>query len=50
MAMEQILQRLNLGTLIDKFKEQCMDPPAVLLSSDGELARLGIYTIGDRAA
>ena len=47
-AMERILQRLNMGTLIEKFKEQRMDPSAVLSSSDGELARLGVSTIGDR--
>ena len=48
MAMERILQRLNMGTLIDKFQEQRMDPCTVLSPSDGELARLGISTIGDR--
>ena len=48
MAMERILQRLNMRTLIDKFREQRMDPCTVLSSSDGELARLGISTIGDR--
>ena len=47
-AMERMPQRLNMGTLIEKFKGQRMDPSAVLSSSDGELARQGVSTIGDR--
>ena len=50
MAMKQILEKLNLGTLIEKFEEQRMDPTAVtaMSSSDGELSRLGVTTIADR--
>jgi hypothetical protein len=48
MAMEHILQQLNMGTLIEKFREQKMDPSVILSSSDSELARLGVSTIGDR--
>ena len=47
-AMERMPQRLNMGILIEKFKEQRMNPLAVLSSSDGELARLEVSTIGDR--
>ena len=48
MAMKEILEKLNLGTLIEKFEEQCMNPAAVMSSSDRKLARLGVATIGDR--
>ena len=37
MAMEHILQQLNMGTLIEKFREQRMDPSVILSSSDSEL-------------
>ena len=37
-----------MGTLIEKFREQRMDPSVILSSSDSELARLGVSTIGDR--
>ena len=45
MAMEHILQQLNMGTLIEKFREQRMDPSVILSSSDSELARLGVSTV-----
>ena len=37
-----------MGMLIEKFREERMDPSVVLSSSDTELARLGVATIGDR--
>jgi hypothetical protein len=46
--MEQILQSLNLGTLIGRFQEQRMEPETVLAASDQELVRLRVSTIGDR--
>ena len=46
--MEQILQSLNLGTLLGRFREQRMEPQTVLAASDQELVRLGVSTIGDR--
>ena len=46
--MEQILQSLNLGTLLGRFQEQRMEPETVLAASDQELVRLGVSTIGDR--
>ena len=46
--MEEILQRLNLGTLIQRFKEERIDPQVINASTDNELVRLGICTIGDR--
>ena len=46
--MEQILQSINLGTLLGRFQAQGMEPQAVLAASDQDLIRLGVTTIGDR--
>ncbi len=47
-AMERILQQLNMGTLLVKFQAERMDPSTVSSLSDTELARLGVAMIGDR--
>ena len=46
--MEQILQSLSLGSLLENFQGQRMEPQTVLDASDQELIRLGVCTIGDR--
>ena len=46
--MESVLQKLDLGTLIESFKAERIDIGAVLSATDGELIRLGVDTIGDR--
>ncbi|CAB4042845.1 Arylsulfatase B, partial [Paramuricea clavata] len=46
--MEQILQAVNLGTLLGGFQAQRMEENDVLAASDQELIRLGVSTIGDR--
>ena len=46
--MEQILQFLSLGSLLENFQGQRMEPQTVLDASDQELIRLGVCTIGDR--
>ena len=46
--MEEILQSINLGTLLGRFQAQRMEPQAVLAASDQDLIRLGVTTIGDR--
>ena len=46
--MEEILQRLNLGTLIQRFKEERIDPQVINASTNNEPVRLGICTIEDR--
>ncbi len=46
--MEQILQAVNLATLLERFQAQRTEADAVLAASDEELLRLGVSTIGDR--
>ena len=46
--MNEILQKLNLGIQVEKFEQERIDPQVILASSDNELVRLGICTIGDR--
>ena len=46
--MEEILQSLQMGNLVNRFHEQRMEPPAVLAASDSELSGLGVTTIGER--
>ena len=47
--MEQILQAVNLATLLGRFQAQrMMEVDSVLSASDQELVRLGVSTIGDR--
>ena len=46
--MKEILQKLNLGIQVEKFEQERIDPQVILASSDNELVRLGICTIGDR--
>jgi hypothetical protein len=46
--MEQILQAMNLGTLLGGFQAQRMEVDDVLAESDQELIRMGVSTIGDR--
>ena len=45
--MDQILQSLSLGSLVENFQGQRMEPQAVLDASDQELIRLGVCTISD---
>ena len=46
--MESVLRKLDLGTLIESFKAERIDIDAILSTTDGELIRLGVDTIGDR--
>ena len=46
--IKEILQKLNLGIQVEKFEQERIDPQVILASSDNELVRLGICTIGDR--
>ena len=44
----KILRELNLGTLVDRFDAEKIEPDNVISASDSELTRLGVSTIGDR--
>ena len=46
--MEKILQKINLGTPVQRFKDKRIDPEAVIALTDQDLVRLGVQTIGDR--
>lgn len=46
--MENILDKLGLPTVFEKFKREKIDEKIALSLSDNELIRLGITTIGDR--
>ncbi|XP_044181451.1 uncharacterized protein LOC122947060 [Acropora millepora] len=46
--MDKILRELNLGTLVDRFDAEKIEPDNVISASDSELTRLGVSTIGDR--
>ena len=46
--MDKILRELNLGTLVDRFDAEKIEPDTVISASDSELSRLGVSTIGDR--
>ena len=45
--MDKILRELNLGTLVDRFDAEKIEPDNVISASDSELTRLGVSTIGD---
>ena len=47
-TMAQILQTVNLASLLDRFQAQRMEAESVLAASDQDLIRLGVSTIGDR--
>ena len=42
------MQEINLGTLVDAFNDERIDPEAVTALTDQDLIRLGVHTIGDR--
>jgi hypothetical protein len=44
--MEEILRALGMGTLVERFQAQRVEPETVLAASDNELVRLGATTIG----
>ena len=46
--IEVILTTLQLGCLIESFKQERIDCHAVVSATDSELQRLGVATIGDR--
>ena len=46
--MDKILRELNLGTLVDRFDGEKIEPDTVISASDSELSRLGVSTIGNR--
>ena len=48
LSVIKILRELNLGTLVDRFDAEKIDPYNVISASDRELTRLGVSTIGDR--
>ena len=45
--MEQILNKLGLGILRERFEAERVEPEVVACLSDGNLASLGVSTIGD---
>ena len=46
--MESILKQLGLGTLLERFSSEKVDPEVVLSISESSLIRLGVETLGDR--
>ena len=48
LSVIKILRELNLGTLVDRFDAEKIEPDNVISASDSELTRLGVSTIGDR--
>ena len=48
LSVIKILRELNLGTLVDTFDAEKVEPDNVLSASDSELTRLGVSTISDR--
>ena len=42
--MDKILRELNLGTLVDRFDAEKIEPDNVISASDSELTRLGVST------
>ena len=46
--MESILEELGLGVLKENFQAERVDPEVVACMSDGNLASLGVSTIGER--
>ena len=40
-SMEEILRALGMGTLVERFQAQRVEPETVLAASDNELVRLG---------
>ena len=46
--MERILQQLGLANILRRFEDERVDEKIVLSSTDAELSRLGVSTIGDR--
>lgn len=46
--MDKVLEAAGLLTLLERFKEERIDPELVLTMTDAELTRLGVTTIGDR--
>jgi hypothetical protein len=46
--MDKVLEAAGLLTLLERFKEERVEPELVLTMTDAELTRLGVTTIGDR--
>ena len=46
--MESILEQLGLGTLLERFIDEKVDPEVILSMSESSLIRLGVETLGDR--
>jgi len=46
--LEVVLNKLGLGTLIQRFKDEKVDFDTLAVASESELTRLGIVTIGDK--
>jgi hypothetical protein len=46
--MESVLNKLQLGNLVDKFKAERIEIQTVLSATDEELVRLGVVALGDR--
>ncbi len=46
--MDKLLEAAGLVTLLERFKEERIEPELVLAMTDAELTRLGVTTIGDR--
>ena len=43
--MDKILRKLNLGTQVDRFDAEKIEPDNVISASHSELTRLGVSTI-----
>ena len=46
--MDKIVRELNLGSLVDRFDAEKIEPDNVISASDSEFTRHGVSTIGDR--
>ena len=47
--MDKILEEAGLSTLLQRFKDERIEPELLDAMTDAELSRLGVTTIGDRA-
>ena len=46
--LEETLNKIGLGTLTQRFKDEKIDFETIIAATDNELTRLGVVTIGDK--
>ena len=46
--MEAILEQLGLSTLLERFRDEKVDPHVIMATSESALIRLGVATMGNR--